>query len=95
MFDNICNFLTENFSRDFASWILGQPEQLTSHNYKRGINFHPWFSTKYTVHNYLPFDGNSGTRTHNQKIKNLLLCQLSYIPRKNWYLRQENLSYGT
>ncbi len=29
MFDNICKFLAENFSRDFASWILGQPEQLT------------------------------------------------------------------
>ena len=29
MFDNICKFLAENFSRDFASWILGTPEQLT------------------------------------------------------------------
>ena len=29
MFDNICKFLAENFSSDFASWILGTPEQLT------------------------------------------------------------------
>ena len=29
MFDNICKFLAENFSSDFASWILGEPEQLT------------------------------------------------------------------
>ena len=30
MFDNICKFLAENFSRDFASWILGEPKGLTS-----------------------------------------------------------------
>ncbi len=29
MFDNICKFLAENFARDFASWILGEPETLT------------------------------------------------------------------
>ncbi len=29
MFDNICQFLAENFSGDFASWILGEPEKLT------------------------------------------------------------------
>ncbi len=29
MFDNICKFLAENFSSDFASWILGEPERLT------------------------------------------------------------------
>ena len=29
MFDNVCKFLAENFSRDFASWILGEPERLT------------------------------------------------------------------
>ncbi len=29
MFDNTCKFLAENFSSDFASWILGEPEKLT------------------------------------------------------------------
>ncbi len=29
MFDNTCKFLAENFSNDFASWILGEPEKLT------------------------------------------------------------------
>ena len=29
MFDNICKFLAENFSSDFASWILGESEKLT------------------------------------------------------------------
>ena len=29
MFDNLCKFLAENFSSDFASWILGEPEKLT------------------------------------------------------------------
>ncbi len=29
MFDNICKFLAENFSRDFANWLLGEPITLT------------------------------------------------------------------
>lgn len=29
MIDNICKFLAENFSSDFASWILGEPILLT------------------------------------------------------------------
>ena len=29
MFDNICKFLTENFSEDYATWLLGRPVQLT------------------------------------------------------------------
>ncbi len=29
MFDNICKFLAENFSTDFATWLLGEPISLT------------------------------------------------------------------
>ncbi|MBN3880926.1 MAG: Rpn family recombination-promoting nuclease/putative transposase [Nostoc sp. JL23] len=29
MFDNICKFLAENFSIDFATWLLGEPISLT------------------------------------------------------------------
>ena len=29
MFDNVCKFLVENFSADFASWLLGEPLELT------------------------------------------------------------------
>lgn len=29
MFDNICKFLAENFSVDFANWLLGEPIALT------------------------------------------------------------------
>jgi len=29
MFDNICKFLAENFSEDYASWLLGRPVTLT------------------------------------------------------------------
>jgi predicted transposase/invertase (TIGR01784 family) len=29
MFDNICKFLAETFSTDFATWLLGQPVMLT------------------------------------------------------------------
>jgi predicted transposase/invertase (TIGR01784 family) len=29
MFDNICKFLAENFSTDFASWLLGESITLT------------------------------------------------------------------
>ncbi|MBW4480689.1 MAG: Rpn family recombination-promoting nuclease/putative transposase [Tolypothrix brevis GSE-NOS-MK-07-07A] len=29
MFDNVCKFLAENFSTDFASWLLGEPITLT------------------------------------------------------------------
>lgn len=29
MFDNICKFLAENFSADFATWLLGESIQLT------------------------------------------------------------------
>ncbi|MBF2008003.1 MULTISPECIES: Rpn family recombination-promoting nuclease/putative transposase [Chlorogloeopsis] len=29
MFDNICKFLAENFSSDFASWLLGEPITFT------------------------------------------------------------------
>jgi predicted transposase/invertase (TIGR01784 family) len=29
MIDNICKFLAENFSNDFASWLLGEPIALT------------------------------------------------------------------
>ena len=29
MIDNICKFLAENFSADFASWILGKSITLT------------------------------------------------------------------
>ncbi len=28
-YDNTCKFLAENFSADFASWLLGQPLELT------------------------------------------------------------------
>jgi predicted transposase/invertase (TIGR01784 family) len=29
MFDNVCKFLAESFSSDFASWLLGEPVTLT------------------------------------------------------------------
>lgn len=29
MFDNICKFLAENYSNDFARWIFGEPKGLT------------------------------------------------------------------
>lgn len=29
MFDNICKFLAETYSTDIASWLLGEPIQLT------------------------------------------------------------------
>lgn len=29
MFDNVCKFLAESFSTDFASWLLGEPITLT------------------------------------------------------------------
>lgn len=29
MFDNICKFLAENFSDDFAQWLIGSPVRLT------------------------------------------------------------------
>ncbi|MRV00303.1 Rpn family recombination-promoting nuclease/putative transposase, partial [Staphylococcus aureus] len=29
MFDNVCKFLAENFSTDFATWLLGEPISLT------------------------------------------------------------------
>lgn len=29
MYDNICKFLAEEFSADLASWLLGEPIQLT------------------------------------------------------------------
>ena len=29
MYDDTCRFLAENFSADFASWLLGEPIELT------------------------------------------------------------------
>ncbi|MEO1400186.1 MAG: flagellar assembly protein H, partial [Cyanobacteria bacterium J06635_1] len=29
MFDTVCKFLIETFSTDFASWLLGEPVELT------------------------------------------------------------------
>ncbi|MGL5035268.1 MAG: Rpn family recombination-promoting nuclease/putative transposase, partial [Microcystaceae cyanobacterium] len=29
MFDNVCKFLAENFSEDYATWLLGCPVTLT------------------------------------------------------------------
>jgi predicted transposase YdaD len=29
MFDNVCKFLAESFSTDFATWLLGEPITLT------------------------------------------------------------------
>ena len=29
MYDNVCKFLAENFSSDFARWVLGTPQKLT------------------------------------------------------------------
>ncbi len=29
MYDNVCKFLAENFSRDFARWVFGEPMGLT------------------------------------------------------------------
>jgi predicted transposase YdaD len=29
MYDDTCRFLAENFSTDFASWLLGEPVTLT------------------------------------------------------------------
>ena len=29
MYDDTCRFLAENFSADFASWLLGEPVTLT------------------------------------------------------------------
>jgi len=29
MFDNVCKFLAENFSEDYATWLLGRPVTLT------------------------------------------------------------------
>lgn len=30
MFDNVCKYLTETFSEDYATWLLGKPVTLTS-----------------------------------------------------------------
>ena len=30
MYDNICKFLVEEFSEDFATWLLGKPIHLTT-----------------------------------------------------------------
>ncbi len=30
MYDNVCKFLAENFSNDFARWIFGEAQELTS-----------------------------------------------------------------
>ncbi len=29
MFDNVCKFLAENYSNDFARWVFGEPKELT------------------------------------------------------------------
>ena len=29
MFDTLCKFLAENFSQDYATWLLGRPVTLT------------------------------------------------------------------
>lgn len=29
MYDNVCKFLAENYSRDFAQWLLGEPISFT------------------------------------------------------------------
>ncbi|CCQ65418.1 Conserved hypothetical protein 1784 [Crocosphaera watsonii WH 0402] len=29
MYDNVCKFLAERFSRDFANWLLNEPIELT------------------------------------------------------------------
>ncbi len=29
MFDNVCRFLAESFSADFATWLIGTPVALT------------------------------------------------------------------
>ncbi|BAZ37943.1 hypothetical protein NIES4101_38690 [Calothrix sp. NIES-4101] len=29
MFDNVCRFLAESFSADFATWLIGEPVELT------------------------------------------------------------------
>ncbi|MGK7893909.1 MAG: Rpn family recombination-promoting nuclease/putative transposase [Xenococcus sp. (in: cyanobacteria)] len=29
MYDNVCKFLAENFSGDFARWVFGEPQKLT------------------------------------------------------------------
>jgi predicted transposase/invertase (TIGR01784 family) len=29
MYDNICKFLAENYSHDFARWVFGEPKELT------------------------------------------------------------------
>jgi predicted transposase YdaD len=29
MFDNLCKFLAESFSEDYAAWLLGRPIKLT------------------------------------------------------------------
>lgn len=29
MYDNVCKFLAENYSRDFAQWLLGESIELT------------------------------------------------------------------
>ncbi|MFM7384033.1 MAG: flagellar assembly protein H, partial [Microcystaceae cyanobacterium] len=29
MFDNLCKFLAESFSEDYATWLLGRPIKLT------------------------------------------------------------------
>ena len=29
MYDNVCKFLAENYSRDFAQWLLGEPLSFT------------------------------------------------------------------
>ena len=29
MYDNVCQFLAENFSSDFARWVFGEPKGLT------------------------------------------------------------------
>jgi predicted transposase/invertase (TIGR01784 family) len=34
MFDNICKFIAESFSTDFATWLLGEPISLTELNPK-------------------------------------------------------------
>ncbi|MGA7935996.1 MAG: hypothetical protein WCA35_20755 [Kovacikia sp.] len=29
MYDNVCKFLVESYSQDFAQWLLGEPMGLT------------------------------------------------------------------
>jgi predicted transposase YdaD len=37
MYDNVCKFLAESFSQDFAQWLLAEPIGLTQLNRSKNL----------------------------------------------------------